>query len=81
MRAAVRMEAWLSSVHGVLEANLTVAEIDDTSLVIEVEYAYKGKCKPTNVAGSFRPLGAAHPLSCLRSDIFGLRIAPGMIDA
>ena len=52
--------------------------MDDGSLAIEVAHAHKGKQKPASQHASYRPLGLAHPLCCLRSDVLRLRMGGGL---
>ena len=80
MRAASASEPWLRLVHGVLELDWAVAEFDEGSLLIEVEHLHKGKGKPTDQESSYRPIGLAHPMTSLRSDVLRLRQRNGLIE-
>ena len=77
-RAASSDEAWLALVHSSLELNFSTADIDDASLAIEIEHAFKGHGKLVTDKEAQRPLGIAHPMTSLRSDILKLRAAPGL---
>jgi len=78
-KAAAAMEGdFLELIHASLEITWAVADMDDESLHVELTHAHKGKQKPVDLHSSFRPLGQAHPLMSLRSDILGLRLGPGL---
>ena len=73
LRAGSYDVAWLLLIHSTLEIAWAVADIDDSSLCIEIAHMHKGKGKPVAPVKSYRPLGLAHPLTSLRSDILRLR--------
>jgi hypothetical protein len=69
---------FLGIIHGCIECTWACADLDDDSIAIEIAHAYKGGQKPVKQHSSFRPLGQAHPLCSIRSDVLRIRIAPGL---
>ena len=61
-----------------LECDWACADIDDAALDVELTHLYKGKQKPVDKHASFRPLGLAHPMTSLRSDVLRIRVGPGL---
>ena len=78
-RAAAKLGGpHLELIHAALECTWACAEMDVDGLKVELTHLHKGKQKPVDKNASFRPLGLAHPLTSLRSDILRLRIGIGL---